>query len=254
MANCFGVLASSRRYPLGRCQRVSETVIAAVLLLHERSVDDIAPQLNATELEQVITLVGRSPRLYAPGTLGALKQRRSLPAPTPSVGSAGTGPAARQSLAESAPPDPNAAPRPAAPTREPSKRLNALPKPGGFRRPQRRENSRKAGKSGTLTGTAAETARRRLIVRRPGESRPKHPHDRRRNRHFSFCGPPRQDGHRQSGSQEEACRNRDNLRASRPQTLPPAAKASMSDKTRATSPTCLNKPPGGGMRFAPETG
>jgi hypothetical protein len=29
---------------------------------------------------------------------------------------------------------------------------------------QRRENSRKAGKSGTLTGTAAETARRRLLV------------------------------------------------------------------------------------------
>ena len=33
---------------------VSETVIAAVLLLHERSVDEIVPKLSAAELEQVI--------------------------------------------------------------------------------------------------------------------------------------------------------------------------------------------------------
>jgi hypothetical protein len=43
---------------------VSEDVIAAVLLLHQRSVDEIAPQLSAAELEKVIVLVGRSPRLY----------------------------------------------------------------------------------------------------------------------------------------------------------------------------------------------
>ncbi len=62
---------------------VSETVIAAVLLLHERSVEEIAPELSATELEQVIKLVGRSPRVYAPGTLDALKQRRALVSPVP---------------------------------------------------------------------------------------------------------------------------------------------------------------------------
>jgi hypothetical protein len=45
---------------------VSQTVIAAVLLLHERIVEEIVPNLSALELEQVITLVGRSPRLYAP--------------------------------------------------------------------------------------------------------------------------------------------------------------------------------------------
>ena len=33
---------------------VGQDVIAAVLLLHERSLDEIAPQLNATWLEQVI--------------------------------------------------------------------------------------------------------------------------------------------------------------------------------------------------------
>jgi hypothetical protein len=58
---------------------VSEDVIAAVLLLHEHSVDEIVPKLSAIELEQVIKLVGRSPRLYPPGILDALKQRRTSP-------------------------------------------------------------------------------------------------------------------------------------------------------------------------------
>jgi hypothetical protein len=68
-------------------ERVSEDVIAAVLLLHERSVDEIAPKLSPAELEQVIVLVGRSPRLYARGLLEALEQRRRVLAPTPSVAS-----------------------------------------------------------------------------------------------------------------------------------------------------------------------
>ena len=48
------------------------------LLLHQRSVDEIVPKLSAVELEQVIKLVGRSPRVYPPGTLDALKQRKAL--------------------------------------------------------------------------------------------------------------------------------------------------------------------------------
>ena len=44
---------------------VSEDVIAAVLLLHERRVDEIVPSLSAAELEQVIVLVGISARLSA---------------------------------------------------------------------------------------------------------------------------------------------------------------------------------------------
>jgi len=47
------------------------------LLLHQRSVDEIVPKLSAVELEQVIKLVGRSPRVYPPGTLDALKRRRT---------------------------------------------------------------------------------------------------------------------------------------------------------------------------------
>jgi hypothetical protein len=57
---------------------VSEDVIAAVLLLHERSVEEIIPQLSPAELEKVIELVGRSPRLYPRGILEALDQHRSL--------------------------------------------------------------------------------------------------------------------------------------------------------------------------------
>jgi hypothetical protein len=62
---------------------VSETVIAAVLLLHERSVEQIVADLSALELEKVIKLVGRSPGVYPLGTLDALKHRRALVLPKP---------------------------------------------------------------------------------------------------------------------------------------------------------------------------
>ena len=61
-----------------------ESDIAAVLLLHERSADEIVAKLSAVELEQVIKLVGRSPRLYPPGTLDTLKRRKALVSPPPS--------------------------------------------------------------------------------------------------------------------------------------------------------------------------
>lgn len=82
MTNRFGVLLHSDSVRWAAAEGVSKDVIAAVLLLHERSVDEIAPKLSAVELEQVIKLVGRSPRLYSPGTLDALKQRTS-PSPQP---------------------------------------------------------------------------------------------------------------------------------------------------------------------------
>jgi hypothetical protein len=59
------------------------TVIAAILLLHERSVDESVAQLRAGELEQVIKLVGRCPSCYPPGTLDARKDRRQAPSPEP---------------------------------------------------------------------------------------------------------------------------------------------------------------------------
>jgi hypothetical protein len=77
MTNRFDILLHPDDVRWAAAEGVSETVIAAVLLLHERSVKEIAAELSAAELEQVIRLVGRSPRVYPPGTLDALKQRRT---------------------------------------------------------------------------------------------------------------------------------------------------------------------------------
>jgi hypothetical protein len=79
----FGVVLDSAAIRWAIAEGVSETVIAAVLLLHERSVDEIVAKLEPGELEQVIKLVGRSPSCYPPGTLDALKGRRPAPAPEP---------------------------------------------------------------------------------------------------------------------------------------------------------------------------
>ena len=81
MTNRFGVLLYRDDVRWAAAEGVSETVIAAVLMLHERSVDEIVPKLSAVELGHVIKLVGRSPCVYPPGTLDALKQRRALVLP-----------------------------------------------------------------------------------------------------------------------------------------------------------------------------
>jgi hypothetical protein len=83
MTNRFGVLLYRDDVRWAAAEGVSETVIAAVLMLHERSVDEIVPKLSAAEIEQVIKLVARSPRVYAPGTLDVLKQRSALVSPEP---------------------------------------------------------------------------------------------------------------------------------------------------------------------------
>jgi hypothetical protein len=83
MTNRFGFDLHPKEVRWAAAEGVSEDVIAAVLLLHERSVDEMAPKLSALELEQVIKLVGRSPRLYPPGILNALNQRRTSPSLQP---------------------------------------------------------------------------------------------------------------------------------------------------------------------------
>ena len=83
MTNCFDILLHPDDVRWAAAEGVSEDVIAAVLLVHKRSVDEIVPELRAAELEQVIKLVGRSPSVYPPGTLEALKQRRALVSPEP---------------------------------------------------------------------------------------------------------------------------------------------------------------------------
>jgi hypothetical protein len=85
--NRFGFDLHPQDVRWAAAEGVSEDVIAAVLLLHERPVDEIAPNLSPAELEKVIVLVGRNPRLYPPGIMDALEQRRGVLAPTPSVAS-----------------------------------------------------------------------------------------------------------------------------------------------------------------------
>ena len=79
MTNRFGIALHPDDARWAAAEGVSETVIAAVLLLHERSVDKIVAELGDRELEQVIKLVGRCPSCYPPGTLAALIKRH-LPA------------------------------------------------------------------------------------------------------------------------------------------------------------------------------
>ncbi len=57
MTNRFGVELHPKDVRWAAAEGFSQDVIAAVLLLHERSVDEITPQLSAAELEQTIVLV-----------------------------------------------------------------------------------------------------------------------------------------------------------------------------------------------------
>lgn len=104
MTNRFEVLLHLQDVRWAAVEGVSETVIAADLLLHERSVDEIVPKLSAAELEQVIKLVGRSPSVYPPGTLDALKQRKALVSPEPPQRSGDGGQTYRRISSTPAPP------------------------------------------------------------------------------------------------------------------------------------------------------
>ena len=73
--NAFGVILDDASVRRAAVEGVPETVIAAIYLLHENSVNDIASKLTPHELLHVIRLVGRCPSYYPPGTLDALKQR-----------------------------------------------------------------------------------------------------------------------------------------------------------------------------------
>ena len=52
MTNRFGLDLPPDRVRWAAAERVSEDVIATVLLLHERSVEEIVPQLSPLELER----------------------------------------------------------------------------------------------------------------------------------------------------------------------------------------------------------
>jgi hypothetical protein len=79
MTNAFGVELDSAGLRRVAAEGVPETVIAAIYLLHERSVDEIASKLRPDELGHVVRLVGRCPSCYPPGTLDALQGHGQKP-------------------------------------------------------------------------------------------------------------------------------------------------------------------------------
>jgi hypothetical protein len=151
MTNAFGVVLDSAGMRRAAAEAVPETVIAAIYLLHERSVADIVAKLRPGELEQVMRLVGRCPSCYPPGTLDALKGRSQAPAPEPVVSISTDRPPARIK------PDPEDMRRPKedrlARLRAHATRTSLAP-----------ERVVTPSKTGTHPGIRAETARRRMVV------------------------------------------------------------------------------------------
>jgi hypothetical protein len=74
MTNAFGVVLDDASARWAAAESVSETVIAAVLLLHDQSVSEIASKLNASELEHVIRRAVR----WAPLTASPLATHLAL--------------------------------------------------------------------------------------------------------------------------------------------------------------------------------
>ena len=174
MTNRFGVELHPKDVRWAAAEGVSQDVIAAVLLLHERSVDEIAPQLSAPNLSRRSCSLAARPAFTRRGTLEALESKRATrtaPVNRPSAvarekaappnharlerreASAYAG--AGKPWGHDAPPfrtSPGAQRRPP----EPIKRGEASGTPAELKTVPR------PAKSGTRPGT--ETARRRLVV------------------------------------------------------------------------------------------
>ena len=95
MTNRFGLLLDAQDARWATAEGVSETIIAAVLLLHEKSVDEVAAKLRPDELAHVVRFVSRCPTCYPPGTLAALRSLRPTPQ-QPSVGTSNHHPPSRR--------------------------------------------------------------------------------------------------------------------------------------------------------------
>ena len=82
MANPFGI-ALSRVWTEWAAKRgVSETIAAAVYLLSEnRRAEEVVGELNPSELERVIHVIGQQPDRFPRGTLAALQDSRPTPPP-----------------------------------------------------------------------------------------------------------------------------------------------------------------------------
>ena len=78
MGNSYGIMLDDASLRWAAAEGVSESVIAAICLLHDRSVDEIVARLSPAELDQATKIVGRSPGCYPPGVYAALKDKRGL--------------------------------------------------------------------------------------------------------------------------------------------------------------------------------
>jgi hypothetical protein len=85
IGNPFGIALDQAWLRWAAAEGVTETVIAAVSLLHERSVDEIAGKLTRAELADVTRLVSRCPSHYPPGAFDALKALRNVAAEQPAA-------------------------------------------------------------------------------------------------------------------------------------------------------------------------
>src|SRR6516225_10969620 len=78
----YGITLDEASIRWAAAEGVSETIITAVLLLHERSVDEVAAKLRPDELAHVVRFVSRCPTCYPPGTLAALRSLTPTPQPS----------------------------------------------------------------------------------------------------------------------------------------------------------------------------
>jgi hypothetical protein len=158
MGNPYGITLDDASLRWAAAEGVSEAVIAAICLLDQKSVDEIVAKLTTAELEQVIKIVGRSPRGYPPGAYDALKGKRNLASPQPS-----TERLSRNGALESGQPAAHANSG-----TERSRRIHARRFTASLVEAPQASNDRSAAttveKPGTRPGTRAETARRRLVV------------------------------------------------------------------------------------------
>jgi hypothetical protein len=169
MTNRFGVALHPDDLRWAAAEGVSETVIAAVVLLHESTVDEIAPKLKQDELAQVINLVGRCPSCYPAGTHAALKNRRQASSHRSASESCTT----KQGLnglpcsVTTTPTQEAGKHRSASESCTTKQGLNGLPCSVTTTPTQeagKRADGTDSQKSGTLPGTLAETVRRRMVV------------------------------------------------------------------------------------------
>ena len=150
MSNRFGIELDQALLRWAAAEDMTETVIAAVSLLHERSVEEVAGKLTTAEIADVTRLVSRCPSCYPPGAYDSLKASRNAAAERPATRTtAGTG-----------------AERPRWRHMRPSAELDPHTERAGFaERTNRAQDAKnKAEKAGTHPGTLADILRRRIVV------------------------------------------------------------------------------------------